>query len=917
VLIPKPAIAQEVSPFNSPPSSHGSQDEDDTPPDLPARPSVQMGRSNTVKERPATFEPPPVHHSVASRRRERDSGTSGTTRGYLTPQLTGERRPALPARPQTYTQQPSIAPPRPARPSFTTPPSASDVNATVVAQKRVVSASTVQFAPPPTRTHNRSNTVVERPSVRTSQVFTSTTVTTSSGSASHPAMEKITTQEPVPSVSNAYPDTSNVNRRPPFVKQGAHEIPTRYDPRVMAVCGEYVCTSGSFTRVWNLLDGELVMSLAHSEGIRGASVAFKPASDIYNEGAMIWIGNNFGELMEVDVATSTAVTTKTNIHGRLEVMRIYRHLNSLWTLDEGGTLHVWGPGQDGAPDLEGNPSGTFRVPRGHTFSIVVGDKLWHATGKEIRVFHPRADGGTQFQVLLRALFQESAGEVTAGTLLTNDVHKVLFGHNDGKVSIYSSTDYTCLKVLNVSSFKINAIAAVGDQIWTGYNNGRVTVFDMSEPVWTVKKEWSAHETPVVKLIADRSSMYRLDRCQLVSLGMDNVVRVWDGSLQDDWLEGEMKARDADYCGFDHLGVQVMTWNVGASTPHSLRYSTSDADFIRNLLESSGSPDILVFGFQELVDLEDKTATAKRILKPKKKDHAEAEHMSHQYRDWRDFLIRSLDDYVSGSLYHLLQCQTLVGLFTCIFVKADLRDRIHNLSASEVKRGMGGLHGNKGAIAVRFDIDDSSLCFVNCHLAAGQSHASQRNNDIAAILETAIFPGERDVSLRMDRCVGGGDGTMVIDHELCIVNGDLNYRIDTMSRDTVVMAIKSRNLAKLLERDQLLVARRRNPGFKLRAFDEMPITFAPTYKYDVGTDNYDTSEKRRSPAWCDRLLSRGRGRIEQIDYRCHEVRVSDHRPVTGKFRFVVKRIEPKKRAQVWVECQTRWEDVRARDAGDEK
>jgi hypothetical protein len=70
-------------------------------------------------------------------------------------------------------------------------------------------------------------------------------------------------------------------------------------------------------------------------------------------------------------------------------------------------------------------------------------------------------------------------------------------------------------------------------------------------------------------------------------------------------------------------------------------------------------------------------------------------MSHQYRDWRDFLKRSLDDYMPyDELYHLLHTSNLVGLFTCIFVKASLRERIRNLRAAEVKRGMGGLHGNK-------------------------------------------------------------------------------------------------------------------------------------------------------------------------------------------------------------------------------
>lgn len=32
------------------------------------------------------------------------------------------------------------------------------------------------------------------------------------------------------------------------------------------------------------------------------------------------------------------------------------------------------------------------------------------------------------------------------------------------------------------------------------------------------------------------------------------------------------------------------------------------------------------------------------------------------------------------------------------------------------------------------------------------------------------------------------------------------------------------------------------------FEEGPLLFRPTYKYDLGTDNYDTSEKSRIPAW---------------------------------------------------------------------
>jgi hypothetical protein len=124
----------------------------------------------------------------------------------------------------------------------------------------------------------------------------------------------------------------------------------------------------------------------------------------------------------------------------------------------------------------------------------------------------------------------------------------------------------------------------------------------------------------------------------------------------------------------------------------------------------------------------------------------------------------------------------------------------------------------------------------------------------------------------------------------------------MGRDTVVNAVKANNLTKLLERDQLLATRRKNPWFRLRAFTELPLTFAPTYKYDVGSDTYDSSEKKRAPAWCDRLLYRGHDRIEQLDYRRHEVRVSDHRPVSGLFTMVIKRVSPKKRIMKWEDCQ---------------
>ena len=153
--------------------------------------------------------------------------------------------------------------------------------------------------------------------------------------------------------------------------------------------------------------------------------------------------------------------------------------------------------------------------------------------------------------------------------------------------------------------------------------------------------------------------------------------------------------------------------------------------------------------------------------------------------------------------------------------------------------------------------------------------------------------------------------MIVDHEVCILNGDLNYRIDSIPRNVIVEDIRNENLTKLLERDQLLASRRKNPTFRLRAFNEGPISFAPTYKYDVGSDLYDSSEKKRAPAWCDRVLYRGQGRIKEVEYRRHEVRASDHRPVSAAFKIRVKSILPKERAAAWELCQHEFQQEKRR------
>lgn len=322
--------------------------------------------------------------------------------------------------------------------------------------------------------------------------------------------------------------------------------------------------------------------------------------------------------------------------------------------------------------------------------------------------------------------------------------------------------------------------------------------------------------PITRVVTDPDGI-SLGRLQVVSGGLDGAVRVWDGLLTHDWFERRLHRADHDVSSHRTIRTLHVTYNIDAAHPKMLQNTKGgDANrtFLLDLLRSAGrappvtmaedagrdikpeGPEIIVFGLQELINLEDKRLTAKSILLGKKKWGNElGERISSQYAAWRTTLADAVAETFGQGKYQLVLSELLVGLMTCVFVSSREVKAGHMSEAAvgTVKTGLfGGRYGNKGAVAARVVLDDTSLCFVNCHLAAGQDHVRARNTDASTILDaTKLFPrtaaaaatplskpniSDGKVSPAMRRALAftrGGDGEQVFDHDIVFWSGDLN------------------------------------------------------------------------------------------------------------------------------------------------
>ncbi|EFO22572.2 endonuclease/Exonuclease/phosphatase [Loa loa] len=306
-----------------------------------------------------------------------------------------------------------------------------------------------------------------------------------------------------------------------------------------------------------------------------------------------------------------------------------------------------------------------------------------------------------------------------------------------------------------------------------------------------------------------------------------------------------------------LTIWVGTWNVNGGKNFSdiaFRNQTNLSDWLFPQHfhglggENSTTPDMYVVGLEEIIDL-----NASNIVSASTTNQ----------RAWALGLREALS---KRNKYILLGCEQLVGVCIFVFIKPSLAAAVRDMSINSVKTGMGGTTGNKGSVAMSLTIYSTTFCFVCSHLAAGQNEVRDRNEDYMNALRKIKF----------------SQGRGILSHVVVFWLGDFNYRI-VLSRNEAEAAIKSGNMTELSRYDQL--SQQKALGEIFKGFEEGPLTFAPTYKYDTFTDDYDTSEKCRVPAWTDRILWRetnGTKIVHLLNYDRIELKTSDHRPVCALF-----------------------------------
>lgn len=340
-----------------------------------------------------------------------------------------------------------------------------------------------------------------------------------------------------------------------------------------------------------------------------------------------------------------------------------------------------------------------------------------------------------------------------------------------------------------------------------------------------------------------------------------------------WVNCQMKFFESLYSLLHTKRIYLGTWNVNGTAPPSSNENVNFDPWIcpeypnRRDVDHD-EIDLYVFAFQEIVPLNTNSIV-----------DADESNM----KQWAVLLLQAINAKRKQAKVILVGSVQLVGIAILVFVKETEVEDFRGFQIMKQKTAASGFAGNKGALTARFDYKDSSICCICVHLTAHQNKVTERMKDINDIYSKTRFSAHHTPTIS--------------DHDYQYWIGDFNFRIDCSYLETIAR-IKNKDLEFLLTQDQLKKQMTRGALFK--DFVEAPILFNPTYKYDVGTDQYESSDAKRVPSWCDRILfySKPQLYLKPLAYNSGDaLYISDHKPVLGLFDFDAKKIDRELKAKI--------------------
>ncbi|CAN1857751.1 Type I inositol polyphosphate 5-phosphatase 12 [Linum perenne] len=493
----------------------------------------------------------------------------------------------------------------------------------------------------------------------------------------------------------------------------------------------------------------------------------------------------------------------------------------------------------------------------------------------------------------------------------------------------------------MSNTSVQCFCTFGTRIYVGYASGIMQMLDLEGHLLAM---WTAHSNPVLKLAVGNGYVF--------SLASHGGIRGWSTTSpgpMDSILRSELAGKELTYTRKDSFRVLIGTWNVGQGR-------ASQEAMMCWLGSTASDVGVVVVGLQEV----EMGAGFLAMSAAKETVGLEGSALGQW---WLDNIGKALGE---GAVFERMGSRQLAALLVSVWVRKNLRQHVGDVDAGAVACGFGRAIGNKGGVGVRIRVRDRIMCFVNCHLAAHLEAVNRRNADFDHIYRNMVFgkptsnaagmiwmlrflfcccslafstyliwilyytysfpfilsvaAGVSSSSHTLKPDNGGSNSSEdtkpeLSDADMVVFFGDFNYRLFGISYDEARDFVSQRSFDWLRERDQLraeMKAGKVFPGMR-----EAIITFPPTYKFEKGLPGlggYDSGEKKRIPAWCDRVIYRDTRpssvsptQIEcnlecpvvsaVIQYEaCMDVVESDHKPVRCKFHIQVAHTDRSVRRQ---------------------